>query len=113
MGPVRDTEDRLCLLEREVIEIKAKMGTVTLNPPTLALLWAVMLAAITSVMFVVRLDSKVEQLAVVVTDATSTIREHESLPGHSVTVERIEELGRRLDAIKDTRPKPSPREASE
>lgn len=103
MGPVNDIDERLVALEHDMVEIKARMGTVQLSAPTLALLWAVMLAAITCVMFVVRLDSKVEQYAKTSQEAHDRIYEHAQLDGHALSNERIEALTRRLDAFQPPR----------
>lgn len=110
MGPL-NVEERLNSLEAEIAEIRVKMGTVQLSAPTLALLWTVLLVAITSVMFIVRLDSKVDQYARIADEAYQHITQHMAADGHAVSNERILDLAKRLDGMQSQRSYTSTKEA--
>lgn len=96
MTPVPTNEERLCSIERELIQIKSRLGTVQLSPAALSLMWAVMIAALTSVVFVVRLDSKVDSYARLAIEDHENLVRHTQAPGHQVSLERIEDLRTRV-----------------
>jgi hypothetical protein len=104
-----DDAEKLAELEQDVRDLKASAGTVRLGPATLTLLWVVLLASISAVGFVIRLDGRVEAQAAMLERDDRYLDEHLKAPGHTVALERIEELRRRVDAIetileKGTRP---------
>lgn len=103
MTPRLTEEERLDAIERELIQIKARLGTVQLSTPTLSLIWAVMLAALTSVVFVVRLEGKVEAYSRLIAEDHETLDAHVSSPGHQVSLERIDDLRERVMKLEPTK----------
>lgn len=104
----RTVEERLEAIERELLFIKARQGTVQLGTATLSLLWAVMVACLACVVFIVRMEGKVEAYAKVVAEDHSLFDTHRNAPGHSVELERIDEVKRRLQSIESNPKKEVP-----
>jgi hypothetical protein len=96
-----DDESRLAEVEAKIQELSAHAGTVRLGPATLTLLWIVLIASMSAVGFVVRLDGKVDAQAKILQDDDAILDAHVKAPGHSVDAEKITELGRRIDSIEE------------
>lgn len=101
MAELSDGE-RIAQLERELIELRAKQGSLPLSTGTLTLLWAVFLAAISAIVFVVALAAKVESNQASMKESREAIIRHLASPGHEVALERTEDLRRRIEKLESS-----------
>ena len=96
-----DMEARVREVESRLTAMEARQGRVQLGAASLSLLWGVMLATIMAVVFVARLEAKVEVFTKLMADDHVALVEHIALPGHMVSLERIGELGMRVRSLED------------
>lgn len=101
MSPELPVEDRVRQLEDKLIAIEAQRGMVRLGTPTLTLIWFAFIAAVSAIIFVVRVDVGLQQH--VKTDSNDLLElkldAHILEDGHHVSIERINELTKRVDRL--------------
>lgn len=99
MSPDLPVEDRLRIAEEKLIAIEAKAGLVRLSTATLTLIWFAFVAAIAAIVFVVRVDGTMRNH--IASDEAFSVRfqQHIESSGHSVSLERISELDRRVSNL--------------
>ena len=96
-----DMEARVREVESRLTAMEARQGRVQLGAASLSLLWGVMLATIMAVVFVARLEAKVEVFTKLIAEDHVALNEHIALPGHMVSLERTGELGARIRSLED------------
>jgi hypothetical protein len=100
----RTVDERLGQIENDVIEIQAQQGRVKLEPGTLVLLWAMVLAAFGCVIFVVRLEGRMEAYSRILMEDHQRLGEHVRDNGHPVIDQKLNELQRDVDRLEKRLP---------
>jgi hypothetical protein len=95
----RTVEDRLDSIEEDLMEIRAQQGRVKLEPGTLVLLWAMVLAAFSCVVFVVRLEGRMEAYSRMLAEDHQRLGDHMQNNGHPVIDRQLLELSRDIERL--------------
>jgi hypothetical protein len=95
----RTVEDRLDLIEQDLGEIKAQQGMLRLSPQGLLLFWALISAFVASVVFVVRLEGRMEAYTRIVAEDHQRLGDHMRDNGHPVIDQKLNELQHDLDRL--------------
>ena len=86
------------------MEIRAQQGRVKLEPGTLVLLWAMVLAAFSCVVFVVRLEGRMEAYSRMLAEDHQRLGDHVQNNGHPVIDQKLYEIQRDVDRLEKRLP---------
>ena len=99
MSEPRTVEDRLDAIEQDLSEIRAQQGMLRLSPQGLLLFWALISAFIGSVIFVVRLEGRMEAYTRLVAEDHQKLGDHVQDNGHPLIDRQLLEMSRDLERL--------------
>jgi hypothetical protein len=95
----RTVEDRLEAIEQDLIEIRAQQGMLRLSPGGLLLFWALVSAFVGAVVFVVRLEGRMDAYTRIVAEDHQKLGDHVRDNGHPLIDRQLLELSRDLERL--------------
>ena len=99
VSPEAPIEDRVREIENKLIQLETRAGLVRLSVPTLTLMWFAFLAALSAIIFIVRIDARLRSYIEADSMVSQKVDQHLNAPGHAISIERISELERRVSLI--------------
>jgi len=100
----RSVEDRLDAIESDLRAITEGQGRIKLEPGTMMILWAMLLAAFGCVGFVVRLEGRMEAYSRMLSEDHQRLGDHMQNNGHPVIDRQLLELSRDIERLEKRLP---------
>jgi hypothetical protein len=97
----KTVEERLGAIEDELLIIKAQRGRIMLPPSIIVVVWGILVAAISCVIFIVRLDTRVTDLTTAIARTQSALEHHTDLPWHAAAGEKYNALDKELQRVEE------------